>query len=160
MTDSRAHLRGIVVFAVCALIGPSLRLMNWPPSLPSSDSTEVGGDFLYDLILLLWPAQPLATIEANVGTSAGTLIAVIANITLFIIVGLIAGILAKYRLALFTLYACLVGLLIFLSLPESGSSISYTNFSALIVAIIIYTIPFVVINYSDIKYRHKKDLNQ
>lgn len=144
MTTLRYVLSTGVVFALWALAGPLLRLATWPPSSPKPGGSESGGDFLYDLVLLLWPTQPLAVIEGSVGTVMGVVIAVLANVVLFAVVGVLIGTTAKYRSGLIAMYVCIAALLGFLAFFAAGFSTSHMSFGALIVAVLLYAIPFIV----------------
>jgi hypothetical protein len=125
-------------------MGPLLRLVTWPPSLPNPATTESGSDFLYELVFLLWPTQSLAVIEASVGRLAGVIIAVSANIVLFALVGLAIGATVKHRSGMFVAYICVGAMLVLLAFFGAGFSPSYLNFGALIVAFLLYAIPFLV----------------
>lgn len=144
MTARRCVLITGAVFALWALAGPLLRLATWPPSLPKPGGSESGGDFLYDLLLLLWPTQPLAVIEASVGTVMGVVIAVLANVVLFAAIGMLIGTLAKHRSRLIAMYVVVAALLTLLASFAAGFSASQVSFGALIAAILLYAIPFIV----------------
>ena len=142
MSTSRSVAITSAVFALWALAGPLLRLATWPPTLPTPGSSESGGDFVYDLVLLLWPTQPLAVVEASVGTTMGVAIAVLANVVLLAVLGALIGTTAKQRLLLIGAYACFAVLVAFLAFFGAGFSPSHVNVGALIVALLLYVIPF------------------
>jgi hypothetical protein len=144
MTNFHRVLTAGAVFSIWALAGPLLRLATWPPSPPTSGGSESGVDFLYDLVLLLWPTQPLAVIEASVGTTVGVIVAVLANVVSFAVLGMLVGATAKHRSRLFTIYICVALLLAFFDFFAAGFSASYMSISALIVAISLYAIPFIM----------------
>jgi hypothetical protein len=144
MTTRRCVLITGAVFALWALAGPLLRLATWPPSLPKPAGSESGGDFLYDLLLLLWPTQPLAVIEASVGTVMGVVIAILANVVLFAVIGMLIGTTATHRPRLIAMYVGVAALLTLLASFAAGFSASHVSVGALIVAILLYMIPFIV----------------
>jgi hypothetical protein len=132
----------MTIFALAGLVGPLLRWATWPPSPPSAGWL---GNFVYDLVLLLWPTQPLAVMEASVGTLAGAAISVTANILLFVVIGMLAGALAKtaVRLSLVYLVVCVMIVLVFVW--SVGFNFSYLNVIALVVALALYVVPFALI---------------
>ena len=142
MSTSRCVAITAAIFALWALAGPLLRLATWPPTLPTPGSSESGGDFVYDLVLLLWPTQPLAVIESSVGMTMGMAIAVLANVVLLGVLGALIGTTAKHLSLLIAAYACVAVLVAFLAFFGAGFSPSHVNVGALIVALLLYMIPF------------------
>lgn len=133
--------RSILVFLACGLVGPLLRWATWPPK-PAS----IGGDFVYDLVLFLWPTQPLAVMEATVGPAAATALSIGANVILFGVVGLVAAAVAARVSRLIALYVLVCfGVLLF-ALSTAGFSVAYVNMGALLVAFVLYALPFVAIS--------------
>lgn len=130
--------RSILVFVATGLVGPLIGWVMWPPG-PTESSLA---NFLYDLILLLWPAQPLAVMEASPGTPAAAAIAVGANVLVFGIAGMIAGCVARRPAYLVALYfiACLLVLLV--ELWIGGFSLANVSPAPLLVALLVYAVPF------------------
>lgn len=143
----RYILTTVAVFAAWALAGPLLRLATWPPDSPRSGGSESDSNFLYDLVLLLWPTQPLAVMEASVGTVMGVAIAVLANVILFAVLGILIGATAKYRSWILAMYVGVAALLVLLAFFAAGFSASHVSFGALIAAILLYALPFTATTY-------------
>jgi hypothetical protein len=129
----RRVARPVLIFSVAALVGPLLRLVTWPPS-QFMDAPGVF-DFLYQLILLLWPAQPIAVIEVNTGPVIAAATAVGANVLLFAVVGVIVGALGSRRVALLVIF---IGVS-FAVVWASGSP-AEINLASLTVAIVLYAV--------------------
>jgi hypothetical protein len=89
---------------------------------------------IYDLILLIWPGQVLAVMEASLGQFLAITLAVTANLLLFISLGLV-----RYRfrdspklsVLLWVLISALVGTI---AAWSSGFDINYFNISSLALA--------------------------
>jgi hypothetical protein len=105
-----------MIFLVSALVGPLLRAVTWPPSLTPAQN------FIYDLVLLIWPAQPFAAMESSIGRIMALGYAVAANVVLFGIVGVLAGLFCRQPVWLFAIYAF-----------------------ALAVAFLLYAVPFFLV---------------
>ncbi|MDH5641586.1 MAG: hypothetical protein OEY28_09855, partial [Nitrospira sp.] len=82
-----------------ALVGPLVRVLTLPPSQNSVEN------FVYHLVILIWPTQPLGAYEAAIGTTAALVLSVGANITLFVIVGLVVGVIGERWIVLLVSYA-------------------------------------------------------
>jgi hypothetical protein len=96
-------------------------------------------------VLLLWPTQPLAVVEASVGSVAAIAISVTANILLFGVIGMLAGVLAKTAIQLGSVYLAVCVMIILLGLWSVGFGFSYLNVIALVVALVLYAVPFAVV---------------
>ena len=131
-----------LIFIASAFVGPLIRLATWPPSKFEQGSFLSIGDFVYDLVLLLWPTQPLAVIEVNTGSWVAIVVSVAANILLFGLLGVVAGFSAKQRLGLLALYVVVCALVLLLALWGAGFSFAYLNVVALLVALLLYAVPF------------------
>lgn len=132
----------LLVFVIAALVGPLLRWLTWPPGKFGLETSPYIGDFVYDLVFLLWPTQSLAVVEASIGWFFATTIAVSANVALFGIVGVISGVLAKRSRRLLVLYAVTCTLLILFEAWGASFGLGYINFLAVLVAVVLYAIPF------------------
>lgn len=130
-----------LVFLACGLAGPLLRWATWPPK-PASP----GGDFVYDLVLLLWPTQPLAVMEATIGPVAAIALSIGANVVLFGLAGIVAAAVANRvsRLIAFYILVCL-GVLFF-ALWIAGFSAALVNWGAVVIALVLYALPFVAVS--------------
>lgn len=132
-----------LLFALMGFVGPCIRWLTWPPSAFEQWTSTAFSGFVYDLVLLLWPTQPLAVIEVNTGSVVAGLVAVGANVALFAVVGALAN-LFRGRIGLPMLYLLVVLLAFLYALWGSGFSFAYLNMSALLVALLFYVIPFVL----------------
>jgi hypothetical protein len=131
----------ILVFLACGLAGPLLRWATWPPKPAST-----GGDFVYDLVLFLWPTQPLAVMEATIGPVAAIALSIGANVVLFGVVGLVAAAVAARVSRLIALYVLVcLGVLLF-ALWTAGFSVAFVNMGALVIAFVLYALPFVAVS--------------
>ena len=131
-----------LIFVASALAGPLIRLAAWPPSKMQQGSILSIRDFVYDLVLLLWPTQPLAVIEVNTGTLLAVTVSVGANILLFAVAGMVAGISARQPLRLLALYLVVCVMVLILALWSAGFSLADINIIALSVAFLLYAVPF------------------
>jgi hypothetical protein len=127
----------VLIFMAASLVGPLVRWVTWPPGTSSSTA-----DFLYSLVLLLWPAQPVSVIEASTGTLIAIATSVGANVLLFGVLGALAGVLAGKGPALVVLYAGALALLVALTVWAFGLSFTYSAVLALIAAAALYALPF------------------
>lgn len=126
--------RPVLIFLIGGMVGPLLRWTTWPPG-PVGTTVS---DLTYDLVMMLWPTQPLAVVEANTGLPMAVAISVGANLVLFGVVGLIAGLLARRPRWLIALYACVSLMLILLASWSTGGDFSITNLIALVIALGLY----------------------
>jgi hypothetical protein len=131
-----------LVFAVAGLAGPFIRLATWPPSRFEEITGTNIADFVYHLVLFLWPTQPLAALEQSVGPVMAGLFAIGGNILLFVVAGLAVGAVSARRYAVGVLYAVVSGLIVLLAVWSSGFSSSHLRLLPLIVALALYAIPF------------------
>jgi hypothetical protein len=130
----------ILIFVASALAGPLVRFVAWPPSKLEQGSSV--RDFVYDLVLLLWPTQPLAAIEVSVGALVAVAVSVAANILLFAVAGMVAGVSARQPPRLLIVYLVVCGMVLMVALWGAGFSFEYVNIPALLVAFILYALPF------------------
>lgn len=142
----------MLTFASASLVGPAIRWATWPLTNFDLHASNALNSFVSDVLLLMWPTQPLAVIEENTGSLFAAAIAVGANVLLFSILGVLAGGVARHRIGLILLYA-LVGLLIvFFALWGAGFSFAYLNVPALAIGLLWYAIPFVVTSRLLVRY--------
>jgi hypothetical protein len=125
----------LIAFMLAALVGPVLSFFSITAKLDSNQ--QIGAlavSTIYDLILLIWPGQVLAIMEASLGQFLATSIAVTANLLLFISLGLV-----RYRfrkspklsVLLWLLISALVGII---AAWSSGFDINYFNILSLALA--------------------------
>lgn len=143
MKTSTAKLALItLLFSLAGLVGPSVRWLTWPSLTFERNTSSAVSAFVYDLVFLLWPTQSLAVMEVNTGPVIAGLAAIGANLLLFATVGMLTGSFARSRQGITLCYLAVVGLLLLLSLWGAGFSIAYLNVNALVVALVLYAIPF------------------
>jgi len=131
-----------LIFTAMAFMGPLLRLATWPPSRFEKATSSAVENFVYDLVLYLWPTQPLAVIESNASRALAGLVAVGGNVLLFLVLGLLVGAASKRRGALTFVYAAVCGFLILIGLWGSGYDIEHLAWFPLITAMVLYAVPF------------------
>jgi hypothetical protein len=127
-------LKSILVFTGAGLLGPLVWNMVRHPSRVEN--------FVSDLVFLLWPAQPMGVIEANVGVPRALAVTIGANLILFAIVGVIVGLLARTRGRLILGYVVVCLLLFVWAFWGAGFSFAHLGGLALAVALLVYAIPF------------------
>ena len=135
----------ILIFIGSGLAGPLLRWATWPSNPAPQGSGFSFDNLIYDLVLFLWPTQPLAVMEVTIGSFAATSLSVGANALLFGIVGALAAAIARQRGKLLGLYlaACIVVFL--LALWSAGFSVAFVNVGALAVVFLLYAVPFLAV---------------
>lgn len=133
----------VIYFSVAALVGPFLRWVTWPSSVQGFFTPMQS--FLYDLVILIWPAQVIW--DAEISSTYSGLVenifwAVGGNFFLFWILGAVAGALANRprRLLIFYLFVCAWELSIILYLKEFSPA--YYDLLAVAVAWLVYALPF------------------
>lgn len=131
------------LFAATALVGPLIRLLTWPPQRYEQLTSHSSADFIYHLVVLLWPSQLLAAMEINTGRFVAGLVAVGVNVLLFIILGIVAGASIRWRYGLLSLYVFVSALVLLFALWGAGFSLSYLNLYAIATALLIYAAPFI-----------------
>lgn len=130
------------IFALSGLVGPLVRFLTWPPEKFEELTSASMSEFVYHLVILLWPTQPMAVIEVNIGTLLAGTIAISANVLWFSVIGLVAGIGAKRFSWLIACYVVVSGLVLLVALWGSGFDFEFFDVPAFTVALLIYAIPF------------------
>ena len=131
-----------LMFALAGIGGPLLRWITWPPGRVGDGTGFSVSDFLYNLVLLLWPTQPLGVMEASLGRGMAIAISVGANLILFGIAGLIVGIAAKRLSVLVAVYVLICTMMTALALWIAGMHFGDINVVALLVALGFYALLF------------------
>jgi hypothetical protein len=140
----RAIAVSVLVFLVGGIAGPVLRWVTWPPGGVGDGTGFSIRDFFYDLVLLLWPTQPLGVIEVSTGRSLAIVFAVVANLILFAIAGFIAGIAAKRLPVFIAMYVLVCIMLTVLTYWNAGIDLGQTGLIALFVAFAAYATLFFI----------------
>jgi hypothetical protein len=139
----RTVVRSTLVFLVAGLVGPLIRWVT-PPTPTGQGLSSSIGDFIYSLVLLLWPAQPLAVIEVNTGRFVAAITSVGANLLLFGVAGALVGIFAKKPVGLVALYMVVCAMVFSLARWASGLPFTYLEVSALVASLLLYAVPFFI----------------
>lgn len=125
----------VAIFLLASLIGPVIAYLS---------RGAIGtNSFLYDLVGLLWPTQPLALAEASMGTYLAVALAAGANAVLFLIMGLVVVALMKRPATLWVPYIIVCVLLLLVASWGSGFSTKHFNWIAFAVALAFYANVFV-----------------
>jgi len=141
----RTFAGSILIFMACGLVGPLLRWATWPPTPAPRGSGFSFDDFIYDLVLFLWPTQPLAAMEVTIGSFAAITLSIGANALLFGIVAALAAIIARQPGKLLGLYVATCIVVFLLALWSAGFSVAFLNVGALAVAFLLYAVPFLAV---------------
>ena len=149
------NIKTLSIFTAASLVGPLLVLCLWPLSRFNQAFPELE-NFVYDLIFLLWPAQPLAVIESNSGTFVAATVAVVANILMFAVPALLKRIILQ-RWWQLTVYSLTCGFILLLAFWASGFNYRFINGLALLSALVFYTALFLICSYCE---RQNTPLNE
>lgn len=133
MNKSRVTL----VFAVTGLVGPMVWLAAWPPSRLADVVTHSIWFFYTDVIELLWPMSMM-----------GPWIGVPLNLMLFVLLGLAVAWLAQTRSRLVIAYAAVAVLAVLFALWQAGFAVTRVDGFALMVALLLYGIPFWIVMHA------------
>lgn len=130
-------------FSIVALIGPLLRWATWPSS--TEDFLTPTQFFLYDLVILIWPAQIFWDGEATASLIENLFWSVGGNIFLYALLGAAASFLVSHPRRLFALYlfVCTWGLVIILTVKEFNPA--YYDVLAVVAAWAVFAIPFLAV---------------
>ena len=138
----RRILASTALFLCISVLGPVLRLTTWPQSAFESRFSGRTVGFVNDLMILLWP--PVLIGDGEGGAKTLQALAGI-NLLFFVVLGAIVGGIGTTRGRLLTVYLVLCALIAWLELWGAGFSRAYLNPGALLVALILYAIPFAII---------------
>ncbi len=153
----RCVLLSVGVFTAAALMGPLIRFAVWPLFRTWQVRAIPLEGFIYDLVLLLWPTGVLGIMEVNIGTALAVAVTIGANVLLFAVLGVAAGIVARRCFALVALYVFVCGLVILFELWGAGFDLAFVNVIALGVALALYAIPFCVVSRVGCQFSHRLD---
>ena len=137
--------RSVVVFGLAGLLGPVVWLAAWPPSRLADVLPHSVWFFYTDLVELLWPVSMM-----------GPWIGVPLNLMLFVLLGLAVAWLAQTRGRLVIAYAVVIVLAVLFALWQAGFAVKRVDGFALIVALLLYAIPFWIVMRSSTVPRFKQ----
>jgi hypothetical protein len=127
-------LRVILIFAAAGLVGPLIWLAAWPPARLADVLPRPVWFFYTDLVEILWPASMM-----------GPWIGVPLNLLLFTVLGLAVAWVAQTRSRLAISYAVVTILIFFMALCQAGFAVLRLDVLALVVALLLYAIPFWIV---------------
>jgi hypothetical protein len=107
------------------------------------------GRFVADLVSLMWPARPLAVIEASSGRAVAGAVAIAVNVGVFSVVGFLARMLAAHRKALVGLFVAVAACTTALELLWAGYDWRYVRFLALVTVLLLQAALFVAASRLD-----------
>src|SRR5687768_15157473 len=136
----RTFVASVLIFIGFGLFGPLLRWATWPPVMTPFQ------DFIYELVLLLWPTQPLAMWEASIGSAAAGALAVGANVLLWGVLGAVVGLIAKRPATVWGVYPVFCAVMFLFLVWITGSSLRVADVYALVVAFFLYALPFLALS--------------
>lgn len=140
----RTVMRSAAIFLAAGLAGPLIRWIV--PVVPTGpDLSSLIGDFVYSVVLLLWPAQLLAVVEVNTGRLIAAVISVGANVALFAVVGAITGICSRRPIGIVSIYLVVSVMVVVLAVWASGIPLNFIEASAIVCALVLYAIPFLIV---------------
>lgn len=131
----------LLVSAVAALVGPVLALLGSLTKLDSLDESlgsNALSEFVYGIVLLVWPFQPLGVLEAVVGWIGAAVITVGANILLFTLIGWLGFRFRQQPVLLAILWGAVVIPLTVVAWWASGNDAHFVNIPSLAVAALFY----------------------
>jgi len=138
----KTFVPSILLFSAAGIAGPLLRWATWPPGRVGDGTGFSMNDFLYNLVLLLWPTQPLGVMEASVGRDMALAIAVGANLILFGVAGVIVSIASRRLTGIATVYVLLCAMLTGFAFWIAGKNLGDIDVVALLVAVALYGLLF------------------
>ena len=131
----------IFIFLGGGVAGPLLRWATWHPGRVGDGTGFSISDFLYSLVLLLWPTQPLGVMEASLGRHMAVVVTVGANLIVFGVAGVIVAIAARRLPLLIAIYILICLMLSAFAFWIAGNQIDVV---ALLVAFALYGLLFLV----------------
>ena len=127
--------RSMVIFGVFSLLGPIMRSASGPAFLTLHRE---------ELSFLFWPALVLSA-GGRANSSHDFWMSLIVNVFGFALLGLIVGILGgRVRVAV-AVYVCICACLALTEAWGSGFSLAYFSWSVLLIACLLYALPFWVV---------------
>lgn len=128
-------LRSTAIFALFSLLGPLMHRVSWPTFV---------GLHREELSILFWPALVLS-VGGRANDSHDLWMSLTVNVAIFALLGLIIGALGRRVRAVVLIYICLCGLLTLVEAWGSGFSLAYFSWSVLVIACVLYWLPFWVV---------------
>jgi hypothetical protein len=127
-------LKSLLAFAGAGLVGPAIWLAAWPPARLADVLPRPEWFFYTHLVEMLWPVSMM-----------GPWIGVPANLVLFTTLGVAVAWLARTRSRVMIAYGVVTVLAVLLALWQAGFAATRVDGFALIVALLLYAIPFWIV---------------
>jgi hypothetical protein len=143
-SNTKDFLLPVLIFGLMGFLGPIIRWLTWPPTINNSQMSTEFESLIYNLVLFLWPTQPLSIIEKSTGHLIAGLLTISVNVALFAIIGTIAGLASKIRFGLTAFFIILMVMIFLFSLWIAGFNVLNINKLSIVIAIFFYLIPFVL----------------
>jgi hypothetical protein len=129
----RSHtLRSVIVFSLFSLLGPLIQRVSLPAFLSMHRE---------ELVLMFWPAIVLSA-GGRANDPHDLWMSVTVNLVVFVLLGLVIGVLGTHPRAVGAIYICLCALLTLVEAWGSGFSLAYFSWSVLVLAYLVYWLPF------------------
>jgi len=125
-------LRTVAIFSLFSLLGPVMQHVSLPVFLTLHRE---------DVAVMFWPAIALSS-GGGANNSHDLWMCVAVNMVLFAILGLVVGVLGKRTGFVVTVYAFACALLTLEEAWGSGFSLAYFSWSVLVLACLLYWLPF------------------
>jgi len=122
-----------LVFTCGAFVGPSL-----VPIMLSFPTFSSANNLIADVVLFLWPMQPIAVMEASIGTFWAVFIAVSANVLVFAILGIIVVLSTHRKTAFLAGSGTLFFLIIWFGYWLAGSDVTHIKIRPVATAVGLY----------------------
>lgn len=138
---SKLYSPRLLASLIAALVGPALALLASLAKLDSLDrnlGTSALSEFVYGLVLFVWPFQPLGVLEGVIGWIGAAVITVSANILLFMVIGWLGFRFRHQPATLAILWGAVVAPLVVVAWWASGYDAHFVNIPSLAVAALFY----------------------
>lgn len=131
----------LLASSVAALVGPALALIASLTKLDALDQnfgSSALSEFVYGLVLFVWPFQPLGVLEGVAGWIGAAVITVGANVLLFMVIGWLGFRFRRQPAILTILWGAIVASLVLVAWWASGYDARFVNLPSLTVAALFY----------------------
>jgi hypothetical protein len=139
------RVASLLPFALFGLVGPTTRLATWPSNGGEFWRSRAVKRVIYDLVLYIWPTQPLGAFEHAFGWWPTLLLATGSNVLLFAALGL--GVAAAHTrgVSLVLVYATTCIAMLSVSVSTGGELGLSSGVPALALALLLLAVPFLIV---------------
>jgi hypothetical protein len=135
----KRYAYSVLYFIGYALLGPAIASFHAWTELPMSY-------FVYEVVGQIWPFWALSQYETTIGTFYAVSFATGWNVVVFAVLGLVAGMASRNRLALASLFAVTCAAHLWWFLFAMGSfPRRLVTLVALVVGLVLITVPFLLV---------------